>query len=67
MPGILDLVEASKRQKMYNMPEFRAMPAKMIVNQSGMDYFSYIIEGKIAVYAKTETSANHFGSKSSSI
>jgi hypothetical protein len=52
---------------MYNMPEFRAMPAKMIVNQSGMDYFSYIIEGKIALYAKTETSANHFGSKSSSI
>jgi hypothetical protein len=67
VPGILDLAEASKRQTMYTMPEFRAMPAKMVVNQSGMDYFSYIIEGKITLYAKTGTSANHFGSKSSSI
>jgi len=49
------------------MPEFRAFPAKMLLNQSGMNYFSFIIQGKIALYAKTETSVENFGSKSSSI
>lgn len=32
-----------------------------------MEYFTFIIEGKIALYAKTDTSVEKFDSKTSSI